>query len=93
MSLQEFFSTREIPLLNAPLPELTLHEPPMHWIAGILIPWDLRLSLSLVEIGRLQFEIERALDQGNPLRDPATDEEFSAACERVRMVLSAYRRL
>ena len=79
------------PLLNAPLPELTLHEAPMHWISGILIPWDLRLSLSLAEVGQLQFTIERALDQGDPLRDPATDEEYSAVCERVRSVLSVYR--
>lgn len=71
-------------------PELTLHEPPSHWIAPALVPAEVVATLDPASVGQLHGEIQFALDQGDSFWDPQSDDEFRKARHRVEAVLGQY---
>ena len=75
-----------------PHPELTLHEPAAKWVAGALVPPEFRGTLDSTTVGRLQREIQHALDQGDDFWTPGSDAALREALDRVRSVIDRHRR-
>lgn len=71
--------------------ELTLHQPAAYWVAPALVPAEFIATLAPDAVGRLEGDIQFAIDQGDDFSDLRSDEELSQARQRVFAVLEKYR--
>jgi hypothetical protein len=71
--------------------EMTLHQPAAYWVAPALVPAEFMATLDFESLGKLQCDLQFALDQGDNFWIFRSKRQLREAHQRVLSVLDAYR--